>query len=347
MRHLLGIEGITKEELYSYLNNARSFVEVGTRELKKVPALRGRTIINLFLEPSTRTRTSFEIAGKRMSADVVNIGSSDSSAKKGETLLDTARTLQAMSPDILVVRHSQSGAPHFLARFLKNTSVVNAGDGTHEHPTQALLDCLTLSQVFEKRNDGIEKLRIAIVGDVHHSRVARSNVWAHHLLGNEVRLVGPPSLVPDELMGAKCFGAPAFGGKIRLFHNVEEGVAGADVVMVLRMQLERQQDHFVPTLQEYTDEFCITEKLLAQHAPNAVVMHPGPMNRGTEISSEVADGRRSLVERQVNNGVAVRMAVLFTLCTAQHKAHGGAADDGKVEDEEEGVRRALQMAVGE
>ncbi len=342
MRHLLGIEGLTKKELYAYLNNAKTFVEVGNRELKKVPALRGRTIINLFLEPSTRTRTSFEIAGKRMSADVVNIGAPDSSTKKGETLLDTARTLQAMSPDVLVVRHSQSGAPHFLARMLKNTSVVNAGDGTHEHPTQALLDLLTIMQAFEKRPDGIEKLRVAIVGDVHHSRVARSNVWAHHLLGNEVHLVGPPALVSPDFVGPKCFGAPQFGGKIKVFHQIERGLEGADVVIVLRMQLERQHDHFVPTLQEYTDEFCVTENRLMQYAPQAVVLHPGPMNRGTEISSEVADGDRSLVERQVNNGVAVRMGVLFAMCNAQ--AQRGATS---VDEREQTSIQMRQTAVGE
>jgi len=318
MRHLLGIEQLNREELANYLNNAKSFVEVGTRDLKKVPALRGKTVINMFMEPSTRTRASFEIAGKRLSADVINIGGSDSSTSKGETLLDTARTLQAMTPDVLVVRHKQSGAAHFLARHLKRTSVINAGDGMHEHPTQALLDCVTLQQHFRDRNDGISKLRIAIVGDVRHSRVARSNVYAHALLGNEVHLVGPPTLVPPELSSIKCFGAKQFANKVKVFSDFAKGIEGADVVMALRMQLERQEDHFVPSLQEYTDAYCITEKRLSTYAPNAVVLHPGPMNRGLEISSEVADGKRSLIENQVNNGVAVRMAVLFALVTSHN-----------------------------
>jgi aspartate carbamoyltransferase catalytic subunit len=316
MKHLLGIESLTKEELYTYLNNSKSFVEVGTRELKKVPALRGKTIINLFLEPSTRTRASFEIAGKRLSADVVNVGGSDTSTSKGETFLDTAKTLQAMAPDILVVRHKQSGASQFLARYLTGTSVINAGDGMHEHPTQAILDCVTLQQHFHDRADGIEKLKIAIVGDIRHSRVARSNIWAHSLLGNEINLVGPPTLVPDELVSPSCFGAKRFGGKVRIYSDIAQGIEGADVVMCLRMQLERQEDHFVPSLQEYTDEYCITEKRLSRYAPKAVVLHPGPVNRGLEISTEVVDGKRSLIETQVNNGVAVRMAVLFSIATA-------------------------------
>lgn len=217
MRHLLSIAELSRPELEAYLSNAKSFVEVGTRDLKKVPALRGKTIINLFMEPSTRTRASFEIAGKRLSADVVNVGGSDTSTSKGETLLDTARTLQAMSPDILVVRHKQSGAAHFLARYLKRAAVVNAGDGMHEHPTQAILDCLTLQQHFAARPQGISGLRIAIVGDIRHSRVARSNVYAHALLGNEVHLVGPPTLVPLEFLSTKCFGAPRFEGRVKIF----------------------------------------------------------------------------------------------------------------------------------
>lgn len=335
MRHLLGIEGITREELESYLDNAQKMIEVAGRELKKVPALRGKTIINLFMEPSTRTRTSFEIAGKWLSADVINISGSDSSVKKGETLRDTALTVQAMAPDVLVLRHKHSGAAHFLASQLAKTAVVNAGDGTHEHPTQALLDLLTLKTYFEPRGGSLEKLTLAIVGDVWHSRVARSNVWAHLLLGNEVRLVGPPTLVPQFLVGSKCFGAKKHRGKIKVVNNLREGIRGADVVMVLRMQLERQDNFFVPTLQEYTDAFCISEKVLRQCAPDAIVLHPGPMNRGTEITSEVADGPRSMVERQVHLGVAVRMAVLLQLATQTRAQHHEGAQEGRGTAEEE------------
>ncbi len=307
--HLLDIESLSRAEIQTYLSNALSFVEVGGRDLKKVPALRGKTIINLFLEPSTRTRTSFEIAGKRLSADVINVGGSDSSSTKGETFLDTAKTLEAMAPDIIVVRHKESGAPHFLAHRLKNVSVVNAGDGMHEHPTQALLDLLTLQQRLKK----IDGLKIAIVGDILHSRVARSNIWAHLHLGNEVTLVGPPTLVPESLLSSKAFGRADFEGRVRIERQLSSGIRGADVVLCLRVQLERISQHFFPSLQEYTDTYGINEKILAKHAPASVVLHPGPINRGVEISSEVADGPRSLIEQQVNNGVAVRMAVLFTL----------------------------------
>ena len=319
-RHLLGIEGLGKTELYAYLHNAANFIEVSTREIKKVPALRGKTVVNLFLEPSTRTRTSFEIAGKRLSADVINISGASSSVVKGESLLDTALNLQAMAPDILVVRHRESGAAHFLARHLANTAVVNAGDGMHEHPTQALLDCLSLQQHFAGRAGGIEGLRVAIVGDVRHSRVARSNLWAHRLLGNEVRLVGPPTLVPDEFEDAA-----AFGGRVKIFHELNQGLEGADVVMVLRMQLERMQEQFVPSLDEYSREYCVSERVLSRWAPDCVVLHPGPMNRGTEIATDVADGPRSLVLRQVNNGVAVRMAVLFALSVGTEAPAAGGA----------------------
>lgn len=318
-RHLLGIEGLSRDELERYIENAKSFCEVSDRDIKKVPALRGKTIVNLFLEPSTRTRTSFEIAGKRLSADTVNVGASDSSVTKGETLLDTARTLEAMRPDIIVIRHKESGAPHFLARHLTATSVVNAGDGMHEHPTQALLDLLTLSQRFADRKGGLEKLTVAIVGDVRHSRVARSTIWAHKLLGSEIRLVGPPTLVPNDFVAA-------FGGGVRVEHDVR-GIQGADVVMCLRLQLERQTEHFIPSLEEYSREYGISERLLRRYAPDAVVLHPGPANRGTEISSDVMDGPRSLFSQQVRNGVATRMAVLFQLATST-------ADQSEVRHEE-------------
>lgn len=308
LRHLLGIENLTKQQLYWFLRNAESFLEVSDRSIKKVPALRGKTIINLFLEPSTRTRTSFEIAGKRLSADTINISGSSSSVVKGESLLDTAHNLEAMAPDVLVIRHKESGSPAFLAANLSKTAVVNAGDGMHEHPTQALLDCLTLKQHFANRADGIEGLKIAIVGDIRHSRVARSNIWAHKLLGSEIRLVGPATLVPPQMAAVQAFDAG-----IKIYHELEEGLAGVDVVLVLRMQLERQEQQFVPSIDQYSKEYCVSERTLARVAPKCVVLHPGPANRGTEISSEVADGPRSLVLRQVTNGVAVRMAVLFTL----------------------------------
>lgn len=310
MMHLLGIEGLSKEDLYFFLDNAQKFVELSQRKIKKAPALRGKTIINLFLEPSTRTRASFEIAGKRLSADTINISGSGSSTKKGESLRDTALTLQSMAPDAIVLRHSESGACQFLTRYLQNTSIINAGDGMHEHPTQALLDLLTLMQHFQGRQEGIEKLKIAFVGDIRHSRVARSNIWAHALLGNEVRLVGPTTLVPPELKEPNCFKSD-----VHICHKLEEGIEGADVVVSLRMQLERQSDNFVPSLEEYTRQYCITENLLHRVAPNSVIMHPGPINRGVEITSEVIEGPRALVEQQVSNGVAVRMAVLFLLIT--------------------------------
>ena len=305
-RHLLDIESLTLSELEKYLISAQQFVEVSERDIKKVPALRGKTIINLFLEPSTRTRTSFEIAAKRLSADAINISAQGSSVSKGETLLDTARTLEAMNPNAIVIRHRESGAAAMLAQHGLNASIINAGDGQHEHPTQALLDLLTLKQHFKER--GISGLRVAIVGDVRHSRVARSHIWAHRLLGNEVRLVGPETLVPLDLKRA-------FKGSTETYTSLQEGIANADVVMCLRLQLERQAGNFVPSLEEYSREYGVSEALLARCAPLAVVLHPGPANRGVEISSDLIDGPRSLVARQVTNGVAVRMAVLFHLLT--------------------------------
>lgn len=310
--HLLGIEGLSKSEIYRYLETAESFVEVSERDIKKVPTLRGKTIVNIFFEPSTRTLSSFDIAGKRLSADTINISSGSSSVKKGETLFDTVRTLESMNPDIIVMRHSEAGAAHFVARCLSHVSVVNAGDGAHEHPTQALLDLLTLKRHFADKGRTIEGLTVAYVGDVRHSRVVRSNIWAHKALGNSVRLVGPTTLVPRDFTSA--FGT----GGVEVFHDLAAGLRGADVVVCLRMQLERQDDNFVPNLDEYSREYCISERVLQAYAPNSVVLHPGPMNRGTEITGEVADGPRSLVRTQVNSGVAVRMAVLYLLArTAQ------------------------------
>lgn len=315
--HLLGIEGLSKNEIYRYLDTAQSFVEVSERDIKKVPTLRGKTIINIFFEPSTRTLSSFDIAGKRLSADTINVSIGASSVKKGETLLDTVRTLESMNPDVLVIRHSESGAPHFAARHLMKTAVVNAGDGQHEHPTQALLDLLTLRQHFAATKRGIEGLKVGFVGDVRHSRVARSNVWAHLALGNEVRLIGPATLVPES------FACGTFGpGKIKVFHTLSEGLKDLDVVVVLRMQLERQEEHFVPSLDEYSKEYCVSERVLSTHAPKSVVIHPGPMNRGTEISGELADGPRSLIRQQVTNGIAVRMAVLYLLARSAQTVEG-------------------------
>jgi aspartate carbamoyltransferase catalytic subunit len=301
-RHLLGIRGLAAGEITHFLDTAETFREINEREIKKVPTLRGRTVINLFFEPSTRTRTSFEIAGKRLSADVVNISSSSSSVTKGETLLDTARNLEAMSPDLIVIRHPSAGAPHQLARVCR-AGVVNAGDGAHEHPTQALLDALTIRQ----QKGGFGNLRVAILGDLLHSRVARSNAHLLTTLGAEVVAAGPGTLAPPE------FAALAGGGKLSVVRRVEDAIEGADVVMVLRIQRERQDKAFLPSLREYAVHYGLNLKRLRLAKPDAIVMHPGPMNRGIEISSDVADGARSLILDQVANGLAVRMAVLYLL----------------------------------
>ena len=301
-RNLLGIRGMSAEEITHVLDTAETFREISEREIKKVPTLRGRTVINLFFEPSTRTRTSFEIAGKRLSADVVNVSSSSSSVTKGETLLDTARNLEAMAPDLIVIRHPSAGAPHQLARVCR-ASVVNAGDGAHEHPTQALLDALTIRQ----QKGSFKGLRVAVVGDILHSRVARSNAHLLTTLGAEVTVAGPGTLVPPE------FAALAGGGNLAVARRIEEAVEGADVVMVLRIQRERQDKAFLPSLREYAVHYGLNLKRLQLAKPDAIVMHPGPMNRGIEISSDVADGSRSLILDQVANGLAVRMAVLYLL----------------------------------
>ncbi|MBA3243443.1 MAG: aspartate carbamoyltransferase catalytic subunit [Acidobacteria bacterium] len=302
-KHLLGIRGLSAAEITYILDTAESFREISAREIKKVPTLRGRTVINLFFEPSTRTRTSFEIAGKRLSADVININSSSSSVSKGETLLDTARNLEAMGPDLIVIRHPSSGAPHQLARICR-AAVVNAGDGAHEHPTQALLDALTIRQ----RKGSLEGLRVAILGDILHSRVARSNAHLLTTMGASVALAGPGTLAPPG------FASLVEGGtSLRVERRVEEALEGADVVMVLRIQRERQGSAFLPSMREYAVHYGLDMKRLSLAAPDAIVMHPGPMNRGIEISSEVADGASSLILDQVANGLAVRMAVLYLL----------------------------------
>jgi aspartate carbamoyltransferase catalytic subunit len=300
-RHLLGVEGLSRPDIETLLAMAEEAVEVSRQVEKKRSDLRGRTQINLFYEASTRTQASFEIAGKRLGADVMNMSVARSSEKKGETLLDTAVTLNAMRPDIIVVRHSQAGAAHLLARKV-DCSVVNAGDGAHEHPTQALLDALTIRRSMGR----IEGLTVAICGDILHSRVARSNIILLGALGARVRVVGPSTLAPPSLARLG----------LDVHHDMRRGLDGADVVMMLRLQRERMNGSLVPSSREYFHFFGLDEEKLAAAAPDAIVMHPGPMNRGVEIDSAVADGPRSLIREQVEMGVAVRMAVLEAL--AQH-----------------------------
>jgi aspartate carbamoyltransferase catalytic subunit len=295
-KHILGIEQLSREDIYQILDTAESFKEINNREIKKVPTLRGQTIINLFFEASTRTRTSFEIAGKRLSADTINIAASSSSVVKGETLEDTAQNLEAMFPDIIVMRHSASGAPHYLAERL-NCSIINAGDGAHEHPSQALLDLFTMRE----KKGHLEGLKVAIIGDITHSRVARSNLYALNKVGAEVRLAGPGTMVPP---GIERLGA-------RVFTRIEDAVRDADVVMMLRIQLERQGNTMLPSLREYSRFYGLNPTNLQLARPDALVMHPGPMNRGVEISSVVANGPQSVILDQVENGVAVRMALLY------------------------------------
>lgn len=297
-KDLLGIKDLTAQEIQLILDTAESFKEISTREIKKVPALRGKTVVTLFYEASTRTRTSFEIAAKRLSADTINISVSTSSVVKGETLLDTALNLQAMEPDILILRHSAAGAPNMLAKALR-ASVINAGDGFREHPTQALLDMMTVRE----RRGGLRGLLLAIVGDIAHSRVARSNIYGFTKLGARVRVVAPPTLIPR---GIETLG-------VEVSHDLREGIRGADVVMALRIQRERLQGAFFPSEREYSRFFGLSRRVLEEEAPGALVMHPGPMNRGVEISPDVADGPSSVILDQVTNGVAVRMAVLYLL----------------------------------
>ena len=312
LKHLLGIRELSADQITHLLDTAETFRDVSRREIKKVPALRGRTVINLFFEPSTRTRTSFEIAAKRLSADAVNISVSTSSVSKGETLLDTARNLEAMAPDCIVIRHSAAGAPRHLARAC-NAAIVNAGDGAHEHPTQALLDALTIRE----HKGRIAGLRVAIVGDVLHSRVARSNIYLLSKLGATISVAGPGTLVPREF-------ADLIESGVRVDRSVNEAVADADVVMILRVQRERQTDAFFPSMREYAVHYGLHVSHLSLAAPEAIVMHPGPMNRGIEIASEIADGGRSLILDQVTNGVAVRMAVLYLLAGGASKSENGA-----------------------
>jgi aspartate carbamoyltransferase catalytic subunit len=311
-RHLLGIRELSAGEITHLLDTAETFRDVSRREIKKVPALRGRTVINLFFEPSTRTRTSFEIAAKRLSADSVNVSISTSSVTKGETLLDTARNLEAMAPDCIVIRHSMAGAPQHLAKMC-NAPIVNAGDGSHEHPTQALLDALTIRE-YKGR---IEGLKVAILGDILHSRVARSNIYLLTKLGASVSIAGPGTLVPAEF-------ADLVERGLHIERRFEDAIEGADVVMILRIQRERQDTAFFPSMREYAVHYGLHPQHLERAAPEAIVMHPGPINRGIEISSEIADGNRSLILDQVTNGVAVRMAVLYLLARG-NRVEGSAA----------------------
>jgi aspartate carbamoyltransferase catalytic subunit len=297
-RHILGIEELSANDIGFILDTAESFKEISQRPIKKVPTLRGKTVIHLFFEPSTRTRLSFEIAAKRMSADTFNISASTSSARKGETLIDTAKNLTSMNPDIIVIRHSSSGSPHLLAQHIK-ASVINAGDGTHEHPSQSLLDMMT---VREKKG-AIGGLKIAIIGDISHSRVAHSNIIGFTKMGAQVHVSGPATLIPA---GIKQLGAI-------VCPRVEDAVADADVVMALRIQKERQLDPLLPSLREYAAFFGINRTLLKLAKPDAIIMHPGPINRGVEMTFDVADGEQSVIMDQVTNGVAVRMALLYLI----------------------------------
>lgn len=297
-KHLLDIESLSADEITMVLDTTKAFKAVGERAIKKVPALRGKTVVNLFVEPSTRTRISFELAAIRLSADVINFSAEASSLRKGETLKDTARNLEAMNADIIIIRHSAAGAPHFLSRFLRG-SVVNAGDGAHEHPTQALLDTFTIRE----RKGRIAGLNVTILGDILYSRVARSNIWALNKLGANVTLCGPATLVPRVFEQMGC----------RVVYDVEDAIRDADIINLLRIQHERQRKTMFPSLGEYTSLFGLTKARLAKTKPDVLIMHPGPINRGVEIDSEIADCGRSVILEQVTNGLAVRMAVLFLI----------------------------------
>ena len=294
-KDVLGIRDMSIAEINLILETAESFLEISTREIKKVPTLRGKSVINLFYEASTRTRTSFEIAGKRLSADTINISASTSSVVKGETLIDTARNLEAMNPDIIVIRHSAAGAPHLLASLLRQ-SIINAGDGAHEHPSQALLDMMTIKEKKGK----IAGLKVALIGDILHSRVARSNIYGLSKMGAQVVVAGPATMMPRDInqMG------------VQAYTKLEDAIADADVVMMLRIQLERQKQNIFPSLREYAQHYCLNRGNIKLAKPDAIVMHPGPMNRGVEIHSAVADGPQAVILPQVTFGIAVRMAVM-------------------------------------
>lgn len=311
-KDLVALEPLSADQIRMILDTAEPFKEVSERSIKKVPALRGKTIVNLFFEASTRTRISFEFAEKRLSADTVNVASQGSSVSKGETLVDTARNLEAMRIDMVVIRHQASGAAKFLGERIRS-NVINAGDGKHEHPTQGLLDLLTLRDRFGR----IEGLKVAICGDVLHSRVARSNIWGLLKLGAEVAVCGPPTLLPKGLADLG----------VRVMHHIEDAIEWADALNVLRLQLERMEGGFVPSLREYNRIFGVTRERLERAPRDLVIMHPGPMNRGVEIDSDVADGPHSVILPQVTNGVAVRMAVLYLLAGGSPDWGSQATDD--------------------
>lgn len=309
-KDLLGIAELSPDEITQILDTAESFHEIFDRPIKKVPTLRGKTVINLFFEPSTRTRSSFELAEKRLSADSLNFSGSGSALSKGESLIDTARNLEAMAPDLVVIRHGHPGVPHLLAQRL-DSSLINAGDGAHEHPTQALLDAFTI----RRRKGRLEGLRVAIIGDILHSRVVRSNIHLLTKMGASVVVAGPRTMMPVQI--------EKLG--VEVAYDPETALADADVVMMLRIQLERQQRALFPSTREYFQLFGLTPRRLRLASPDAIVMHPGPMNRGVEISSQVADGNASVILEQVANGVAVRMAVLYLLGAGRDRARGGAS----------------------
>jgi aspartate carbamoyltransferase catalytic subunit len=302
-KDLLELQSLSAEELLLVLDTAREFKAVGERHIKKVPALRGKTVVNLFVEPSTRTRISFELAALRLSADVINFSAEASSLRKGETLKDTARNLEALNADFIILRHSAAGAPHFLSRVL-HAHIVNAGDGAHEHPTQGLLDLFTMRE----KKGRIAGLKVTIVGDILYSRVARSNIWGLLKLGAEVTLCGPPTLVPRVFADMGC----------RVLHELAPAIRDADVINLLRIQHERQRKTMFPSLGEYTSLFGITPERLAEARPDVLIMHPGPINRGVEVDSDVADGEHSVILEQVTNGLAVRMAALFLINGGHH-----------------------------
>ncbi|PIQ83948.1 MAG: aspartate carbamoyltransferase [Candidatus Omnitrophica bacterium CG11_big_fil_rev_8_21_14_0_20_63_9] len=297
-KDLLGLRELSAEEIRLILQTAESFREISLRPIKKVPALRGKTVVNLFFEPSTRTRVSFELAAKRLSADIMNIAAQSSSLSKGETILDTVRNLEALKIDMLVIRHAAAGVPHLIAKH-SHASVINAGDGSHEHPTQALLDLFTI----QEKKGRVEGISVSIIGDIAHSRVARSNIWGLTKLGARVTVCGPATLVPPQI--------EQLG--VRVTYKLEEAIRGADVVMLLRIQHERQEATLVPSLREYRLRYGIDRERLKQAKPDVLIMHPGPVNRGVELDSDVADGPFSVILDQVTNGLAVRMAVLYLL----------------------------------
>jgi aspartate carbamoyltransferase catalytic subunit len=298
IKNILGTQCLSKEDINRILDTTHSFKEISTRSIKKVPTLRGKTVINLFFEPSTRTRTSFEIAGKRLSADVINITGSSSSLVKGENLIDTALNLEAMRPDIMVVRHAHSGASQMISQFIQ-CPVINAGDGYHEHPTQALLDLYTIREA----KNSLKGLNVLIVGDIAHSRVVRSNIYAMKTMGMNVKLVGPSTMIPVEIEKMD----------VTVDHYLEDAIPNADVIMMLRLQKERQSKYLLPSIREYSSLYCLTPKLLEKAKDDVLIIHPGPVNRGIEISLEVMESDRSLILNQVTNGVALRMALLYLI----------------------------------